>query len=258
MVRGLYTAYTAMKNEEKRMDVIANNMANADTNGYKAEGTTSRAFSQVYGIKINDGSEAHLQRAIGKMSLGVRIGETYRDWSSGSFKTTGNTYDFALSGKGFFTISMTDKSGQEHIRYTRDGAFTITSDGYLVTKDGDFVLDDRGSKIQLPTDRGKPAVSGDGRITVDGEEIAVLGVTDVEDYRYLHQYGENQFDLVPGGTLKEFEGSVEQGLIEASNISMVDEMVNMIAVTRSYESSQKMMQTVDSLIDKAVNTIGRV
>lgn len=156
MVRGLYTAYTAMRNEEKRLDVIANNMANADTNGYKAEGTTSRAFSQVYGVKINDESEANTQRAIGKMSLGVRIGQSYRNWSTGSFRETGNTYDFALSGNGFFTISMTDKSGEEHIRYTRDGAFTITSDGYLVTKDGDFVLDDSGSKIQLPTDQGEP------------------------------------------------------------------------------------------------------
>lgn len=258
MVRGLYTAYTAMRNEEKRMDVIANNMANADTNGYKAEGTTSRAFSEVYAVKIHDDSEAYTQRGIGKMSLGVRIGESYRDWSNGSFKETGNTYDLAIAGKGFFTISMTDKSGTEHIRYTRDGSFTITSDGYLVTKDGDFVLDDRGSKIKLPTDQGDPVVDKDGSITIHGEKVAQLGFTDFEDYNYLKQYGENQFDLVDGGQTKAFSGSVEQGIIEASNISMVDEMVNMIAVTRSYESSQKMMQTVDSLLDKAVNTIGRV
>jgi flagellar basal-body rod protein FlgG len=247
-----------MKNEERRMDVIANNMANADTNGYKAEATTSRAFSQVYGVKIQDDSEAYTRRAIGKMSLGVRIGESYRDWSSGSFRETGNTYDFAISGDGFFTISMTDKSGQEHIRYTRDGSFTITSDGYLVTKDGDSVLDDSGKKIQLPTNQGTPVVDSSGTISVDGVAYATLGMTDFEDYNYLKQYGENQFDAVSGATQKEFTGTVEQGLIETSNISIVDEMVNMIAVTRSYESSQKMIQTVDSLLDKAVNTIGKV
>lgn len=258
MVRGLYTAYTGMRNEENRMDVIANNMANADTNGYKAEGATSRAFSQVYAIKIHDDSEAYTQRAVGKMSLGVKIGESYRDWSSGSFKETGNDYDFAIAGKGFFTISMTDKSGTEHIRYTRDGSFTITSDGYLVTKDGDFVLDEAGSKIQLPTDQGEPTVTEDGVITVNHQVIATLGLTDFEDYNYLEQYGENLFDVVPGGTKKAFEGTVEQGVIETSNISIVDEMVNMISVTRQYESNQKMIQTVDSMLDKAVNTIGKV
>lgn len=259
MVRGLFTAYTGMRNEEKRLDVISNNMANADTNGYKAEGTTSRAFSQVYAVKINDESEANTQRGIGPMSLGVRIGQTYRDWSSGSFNQTDNTYDLALAGNGFFTISMTDKSGQEHIRYTRDGAFTITSDGYLVTKDGDFVLDDGGSKIQIPTNQGAMVVDQDGNISVDGQAIAKLGLTDFEDYNYLEKYGENQFDAVEGATKKTFTSTVNQGMLETSNVNIVDEMVNLINVTRSYESNQKMIQTFNnSVLEKAVNTIGKV
>lgn len=258
MVRGLYTAFTGMRNEEKRLDVIANNMANADTNGYKAEGSTSRAFSQVLGVKVHDDSEAYTQRGIGKMSLGVRIGETYRDWSSGSFKTTGNTYDLAIAGNGFFTISMTDKSGNTHTRYTRDGSFAITPDGHLTTKDGDYVLDDGGQPIVLPTDGEKPVIDKDGTITVNGETIAKLGLADFEDYDYLKQYGENQFDAVDGATRKDSTCTVEQGMIESSNISIVDEMVNMITVTRNYESGQKMIQTVDSLLDKAVNTVGRL
>ena len=258
MLRGLYTAYTGMKNEERRMDVIANNMANANTNGYKAEGTSSRAFSKVLGIKINDDSEAYLQRSFGKMSLGVKIGESYRDWSSGSFRVTDNTYDFAIAGNGFFTISMTDRSGVEHIRYTRDGAFTITSEGYLVTKDGDFVLDDKGGRIVLPTNQGDPSVDGDGNIIFNNQTIAKLGMVDFLDYDYLEQYGENQFDAVDGATIIPFTGSIEQGVIETSNVNIVDEMVNLIAVTRQYESNQKMIQTVDSIMDKAVNTIGRV
>lgn len=95
-------------------------------------------------------------------------------------------------------------------------------------------------------------------ITVNGEKIATLGVTDFEDYNYLEKYGENQFDAVDGAVQKAFTGNVEQGLIETSNVNIVDEMVNMIAVTRSYETSQKMIQTVDGLLDKAVNTVGRV
>ena len=258
MVRSLYTAYTGMRNEEKRLDVISNNMANANTNAYKAEGSTARAFSQVYGVKINDDSEVYTQRGIGKMSLGVRIGETYRNWNTGSFRETGNTYDFALSGDGFFTVLMTDKSGQEHIRYTRDGAFTVTADGYLVTKDGDYILDESGETIQLPTDQGKPVVDEYGNITVNGEEIAKLGIVDFEDYDYLEKYGENLYDAIGGATKKDSSASVLQGVIETSNVSIVDEMVNMIAVTRSYETNQKMIQTVDGMLDKAVNTVGRL
>lgn len=258
MVRGLYTAYTGLRNEEKRLDVISNNMANADTNGYKTEGTTSRAFSQVYGIKINDQSEANIQRSIGKMSLGVRIGQTYRDWSTGNFKTTDNTYDFALTGNGFFKVNMTDKEGKVHTRYTRDGSFTTTSDGYLVTKDGDYVLDDGGGKIQMPTTGSKPSVDNLGNITVDGKQIARIGITDFEDYSYLKQYGENQFDAVDGAKEKDYKGGIEQGLIETSNVNVVKEMVNMIAVTRAYETNQKAIQTIDSALDKTVNQVGRL
>ena len=181
MIRSLYTAYTGMRNEQKRLDVISNNMANSNTNGYKAEGSTARSFSQLYAVKINDESEANAQRAVGKMSLGVRIGQTYRDWSSGSFRETNNTYDFAISGQGFFKLSMTDRSGTEHIRYTRDGSFTTDVNGYLVTKDGDYVLDDNNGKIQIPAGNGIPAVDESGRITVDGKEVAKIGLTDVED-----------------------------------------------------------------------------
>ena len=258
MVRSLYTAYTGMRNEEKRLDVISNNMANSNTNAYKAEGSTARAFSEVYGVKINDDTEANAQRGIGKMSLGVRIGETYRNWQTGSFRETGNTYDFALSGDGFFTISMTDKSGQEHIRYTRDGSFISTADGYLVTKDGDYVLDDSGEPIQMPTDQGVPVVDEDGNLTVNGEQIAKIGIVDFEDYDYLEKYGENLYDAVDGATQKKSTAGILQGVIETSNGSIVDEMVNMISVTRAYETNQKMIQTVDNMLDKAVNTVGRL
>ena len=162
MVKGLYTAYTGMKNEQKRLDVLSNNLANADTTGYKKEGVTSRAFQELYSVKINDASEPHITRPIGKMSLGVKIGESYRDWSEGSIKNTQNTYDLALTGKGFFTISSTDKSGKEHIRYTRDGEFVRTADGYLTTKDGDYVLDNEGNKLQIPEAKSV-AFSSDGR-----------------------------------------------------------------------------------------------
>ena len=233
-------------------------MANSNTNGYKAEGSTARSFSQLYAVKINDESEANAQRAVGKVSLGVRIGQTYRDWNIGSFRETGNTYDLALAGHGFFKLSMTDKSGTEHIRYTRDGSFSVDTSGYLVTKDGDFVLDDGDNKIQIPAKQGTPSIDQTGRITIDGKEIAKIGVTDFEDYNYLQKYGENMFDAVEGATTKGCTSNIQQGVIETSNVNIVDEMVNMISVTRAYETNQKVIQTADNMLDKAVNTVGRL
>ena len=126
MFRGLYTAWTGMANEQKRLDVISNNMANSNTVGYKDEKVASQAFDQVLGIKIRDGSQAYHNECIGSLSLGVKIGETYTDYSQGSVRQTGGTYDLALSGSGFFAVSVTDKAGEAHTRYTRDGRFHLT------------------------------------------------------------------------------------------------------------------------------------
>jgi flagellar basal-body rod protein FlgG len=111
MVRGLYTAYTGMANEQKRLDIIANNLANAATVGYKEENVTNQAFDDVLTIKIRDDSEAYNDRPIGRMSLGVKLGETYTNHLQGSLRQTGNAYHLALEGKGFFTMSVTDRAG---------------------------------------------------------------------------------------------------------------------------------------------------
>ena len=140
MVKGLYTAYTGMINEQKRLDVLSNNLANADTNGYKKEGTTSQTFADELAIKIKDTSSYGLAQKLGTISMGVHIGETYTDYSTGSFKVTDNSTDFAIKGDGFFAIAYTDKQGNSSVKYTRDGAFTVNTQGYLVTKDGDYVL----------------------------------------------------------------------------------------------------------------------
>ena len=107
MIRGLYTAYTGMVNEQKRLDIISNNVANAATAGYKKEGVTSKAFDNELTLKIKDNSVAVDKQKIGNMSLGVNIGEVYTDFGQGSFRQTNNTYDLAIEGKGFFQVSVT-------------------------------------------------------------------------------------------------------------------------------------------------------
>ena len=99
MVRGLYTAYTGLVNQQKRLDVVSNNLANATTTGFKKEGVTTQSFDSVYGIKIKDATVGYMNQNIGSMSLGAKIGETYRSWDQGSLRNTDSNYDFALSGK---------------------------------------------------------------------------------------------------------------------------------------------------------------
>ena len=124
MVKGLYTAFTGMVNEEKRMDVLANNLANASTVGYKKEGTTSKAFADMLAYRIKDVTVATHVNRLGTVNLGVKLGETYTDYSQGSFQVTDKKSDVAISGKGFFAISFTNKAGQASVKYTRDGAFS--------------------------------------------------------------------------------------------------------------------------------------
>lgn len=260
MVRALYTAWTGLRNEEKRMDVVTNNMANADTTGYKKVDVTAQSFDRQLAVKINDATEGpDVIRGIGGVTLGVKIGETYYDMTQGNFRQTEDLYNFALSGKGFFTISTTDKSGTEHIRYTRDGDFTVTKDGYLVTKDGDFVLDDGANRIQIPNaNLVEISVNQMGEIYSGNNYVAKLGIVDFDNYDYLSSYGENMYEAVDGAVITESNATVSQGYLEMSNVNMVTEMVDMIAITRAYETNQKMMQTVDQTLDKAVNNIGSV
>lgn len=287
MLKGLYTAYTGMINEQHRMDVLTNNLANATTNGFKKEGTTSEAFDTVLAYKIKDLSEpgnlprpmatnrpvdeeeannplneTYMDRRISRtgLNLGVKIGENYVDYSEGPIKETGNPLDLALTDRGFFAIEYTNKAGETSTKYTRDGNFTMNSQGYLQTQDGDYVLDEDGRRIQMD-----PAleigINRNGDIFQDGELIATIGITDFEDYNYLERFGENLFQPVEGATVLDREAVQEEfgtntdirvGYLEMANISVVTEMVNMIALQRQYESNQKVITTYDDTLEQAV------
>lgn len=266
MVKGLYTAYTGMAEEMRRMDVMTNNLANANTTGYKKEGTVNQSFDDELAIKIKDTSEILPAKRLGTVNLGVKVGETYRDYSQGSFSVTDNTYDLALDGEGFFAIEFRSKAGETSIKYTRDGAFTVNGDGYLMTKDGDFVLNANGATNTVGGEANYVRVDPNIDVTIDNfgvvfqnnEAVAQIGVVDFEDYNYLEKYGENLFDVVPGGQLIESEAKIEQGCLEMSNVNIVTEMVDMITITRAYEANQKIITTIDGTLDKAVNTVGQV
>ncbi len=267
MVKGLYTAYTGMVEEQRRLDVLSNNLANADTNAYKKEGTVNKSFADELAIKIKDSSDYYIPKGLGDISLGVKVGETYTDYSQGNFRVTDSKYDVALDGDGFFAISFTNKQGETSVKYTRDGAFAVNTAGYLVTKDGDYVLNQNGamtgngtaaSFIQLDPNQDFTIDETNGNIIQNGQVIAQLGVVDVADYNYIMKYGENLYDLQAGAQVIASNAKINQGILETSNVNVVKEMVDMITITRAYEAGQKVIQTIDTTLDKAVNQVGKV
>jgi flagellar basal-body rod protein FlgG len=152
MLRGLYTAYTGMRNEQKRLDVISNNIANAATTGYKTESVSNQSFDDALTLRIKDQTTPFKADRIGSMNLGVKIGEVYTDYGQGSILETENTFDLAIAGKGYFAIGVTNANGQRSIKYTRDGSFTMTSDGYVVVKqDANYgILNANGEYVVNP------------------------------------------------------------------------------------------------------------
>lgn len=257
MVRGLYTAYTGMVNEQKRLDIISNNLANSATVGYKEENVTSRSFKDLMMTKIKDASEANVDRKIGVSNPGVKIGETYMNWEQGSIRETDNTYDMAIQGDGFFAVKVVDDNGNASIKYTRNGQFTLTRDGYVVDVDGNRLQGANGD-VQVPVDATEIAIKLNGDVYADQVLVDKITLADFENYNYLELYGDNMYTAVDGAITKDSNATILQGFTEQSNVNVIDEMVSMITITRAYEAGQKMVQTQDNLLSQAVSSVGKV
>lgn len=259
MLKGLYTAWTGMVNQQNRMDIMTNNLANASTVGFKKEGSTSQAFDDILLTKIKDASmgDSRIVQPLGFNKPGVKIGENYTDFTQGSFRITDNTYDLAIAGEGFFALEFTNKAGETSTMYTRAGQFTLTTDGYLVNEDGDYVLDVQNRRIQVdPLQDSR--IDNSGTIWQNENAVAQIQVADFEDYNYLEKYGETYYRPIEGATLTQADAQIKSGYLEMSNVQIVSEMVNMIAITRAYESNQKIIQTYDSSLQIAVQQLGRL
>ena len=255
-----------MLNEQNRMDILSNNLANSSTVGYKKEGTTVHPFSAEMAVRIKDESTLNYGDRLGNIHMGVKIGENYIDFAQGPFDVTDNATDVAIGGDGFFAIEYTNKQGETSVKYTRDGQFKINTDGYLVTMDGDYVLNQagalagqagRGNYIQVDPNR-EVVIDKLGNIFQDDVLVAQLGVIDFENYDFVARFGENMYDLLDGGVIVASNAQVEQGVLEQSNVETVKEMVELITITRAYESNQKVIQTIDNMTDKAVNQVGKI
>ena len=162
-------------------------------------------------------------------------------------------------------MNFQNKAGETSVKYTRDGAFTVNREGYLMTKDGDFVLNQAAAQAGNPGEAGYIRVDPNVELKVDENGnlyqnnalVGQVGVVDFADYNYLAKYGENMYDLVEGGQAQASDARVIQGTLEMSNVNVISEMVEMITITRAYETNQKIIQSTDETIEKAVNNIGK-
>ena len=269
MWRGLYTGAIGMMSEMKRTDVISNNLANANTTGYKKDITVHGEFEpmlirRVYDHEIDPTNwdvtrfkqftvQSDKDPAIGVLGLGDYVDEIARDTSQGALETTGNQLDVAIVGEGYFAV-QTDQG----VRYTRDGAFFKNFQGVLQNVRGQNILDAQGQPIVIPPGTVNVAFDETGRVFADNQQISQLQFVQFDDWRALHKQGDNLLVAQPGAVPQQATGRIEQGALEKSNTQIVSEMVELIANHRQYEANSKSVVTQDSMLDKSVNEVGRM
>jgi flagellar basal-body rod protein FlgF len=248
MIRGIYTGASGMLAEAQRTDAISNNLANVNTVGFKKDVTIMKDFANLLISRVNDGADA---QAIGNMGVGVMVDEVATDQSTGIVRTTGNDFDLAMEGKGFFVVQAPQGK-----RYTRNGSFAKSARGELVTSDGYQVLGDNGGPIIIGD--GKLTVGTDGRVSVDNKVVGKLQLADFANEATLKKEGASLFIAPDDRQAQPATGGVRQGALEMANVNVVSEMVNLITNLRAYEVNSKVIQSHDELLNKAANDVGKV
>jgi flagellar basal-body rod protein FlgG len=257
MIRSLYTAATGMKGNQSFIDTIAHNLSNVNSTGYKKQKIEFEDLIyqnlQRPGGEMEDGNRAPVGIEIG---LGSRIVATNRVFMQGNLEQTGNPYDAAIAGEGFFQVRLPDGE----IGYTRNGAFKKNDEGYLTSSQG-YLLD---PSIVIPDDALYISISESGEVTCDRNgqgKSEVLG--QIELARFINPAGlaanggsiYRQTDAsgapIIGLPSEENFGSIMNQYLEGSNVQMVEEMVNMIVAQRAYEISSKAITTSDEMLQTA-------
>ena len=282
MIRGWFTGASGMRAQQWRLDAIANNLANVDTNGYKRDVATFKAFPEMLirrqdddGVYRHPFGSADAAPIVGKMGTGVEFNELFTILDQGALKETTSDFDLALNGGGFFAIST--PWGE---RYTRNGAFHLGPEGYLVTNEGYQVLGENGpiqikaNNFQIDKDGGiwiNAAIDDDPEVMVSRQNnsweepvlLDTLKLVEFEVVRYLQKSGSSMFreSETSGPAMIIAEGrrpQVLQGFLEASNVDPVMEMVQMIEVNRAYEANQRIIQAAESALGTLINQVARV
>jgi len=259
MRESTFSALFGAMSNEARMDLIANNLANVNTTGFKRQQV---AFKDTF-IRFAHDNLVDAKPYMRDQDLWPkphvmarpRLYESRTDFSQGSLQTTNNPLDFALVGNGFFKVRTPE--GTEY--FTRSGSFQIAGDGRLITEQGFEVVGQGGGGITLP--RGSQVqVDAAGQIRSGNEVVGALQISAVSDMRALEQVGGNLYRLRPNSRAEETaptELTVQQGALEKPNVEVVSEMVAMIEVQRAFEMYQKVITGTDEMDRKVITQVGR-
>ncbi|MGZ3496508.1 MAG: flagellar basal-body rod protein FlgF [Vulcanimicrobiaceae bacterium] len=259
MVRGLYTAAAGALVAQSQADVIANNLANVDTSGFKQTllQVQSAPEMNLYRFQTDPGQDSSkrtpgvsVAQPIGALGTGAEVYDTPAVFGQGALEHTGNDLDLAIQGNAFFATQT-----PQGIRYTRDGQFARDPQGYLVTMDGSRVLGHNGAII-LP--QGGVQVGQDGTITQNGRAIDQLRIAQFANLTALRPEGDNRFvDTGAARPTPSTASTVNQGFLEKSNANVVRSMVDLITAQRWFEANEKVIQTQDQEAGLAISAVGR-
>lgn len=278
MIRGLYTSASGMTTQIKKQDTVANNVANINTNGFKKSKTVMTKGKEFEIYRKEDSKNEFIEEVnpkasltkIGKLGTGVKVAENFVSHEQGLFKKTEESLDLALEGKGFFAFQT--KNG---VRYSRNGALSIDKDGYLVDSNGAHLLASNfqgdlayvkqsGDTVEFLEDgsiRGAvldstpEALRELDSLVVNMSNIQnprdMIFIREFTDLKELQQEGNNYFYLENDDELLLSEANkIHQGFLEGSNVNIVKEMVEMINVSRLYETNQKILTSQDETLAK--------
>jgi flagellar basal-body rod protein FlgF len=238
MQNGLYVALSAQVALERRLETIASNVANMNTPGYRADGVSF----EVQVAKAGDNRLSYVSPGSGFISR-----------RSGALISTGNPFDVAVQGDGFFAIN-----GPAGVIYTRDGRMRLSDTGALETLEGHPVLDVGGAPIQLDAGGAPPTIAADGMVNQNGRQVAAIGLFALDESAKLTRAGNSGFTSdKPAQPVLDFtQNGVVQGTIESANVNPLQEMTKLIAVTRAFDGvTNEVSQTENSVTD-AIKTLG--
>lgn len=278
MFRGFYTAASGMISQQRRTEMFSNNMANANTPGFKADQASMRAFPEMLlkrydsqSIPTEKGLNLTTGTTIGAINTGVYMQEAIPKFIQGDLQATEQRTDIALvdlfmppngdnglAGSVFYSVQGADGT----TKYTRNGDFTLDGQGFLTTSSGNFVLNDQGQRIQLSSDQF--TVTEDGRITGANGETDRLGVGFAANPQLMIKEGDGLYRTEDGNPLANafneagIQFKLQQGYLERSNVDVSRTMTDMLTAYRAFEANQKVLQAYDKSMDKAANEIGRI
>lgn len=244
MLQSIFTAGTGLSQQQKRIDTIADNLANINTTGFKQ---VRVEFKDAIYNRMQDASDAQSTENLQK-GAGVLINKTGRNFDGGSFIETGATTDVAIQGHGFFVLQ--DEDGQTV--YTRAGDFQLSEENgvlYLTSADGRYVLDTQGQRIMLQGSADELSISGQGLITMGDTEVTTLAIVDFPNRVGLESVGGTSFAVTENsGEPLAAEGfEIVQGAYEGSNVQIADEMTLLIRTQRALQFASRALKTADEM-----------